>query len=289
MISHVDAHHHFWQPARGDYGWLRPDVAALRALYRDFMPADLAPQLQAHGVVQTVLVQAAATEAETAFMLSLATSNNFIGGVVGWVDLADAGAASTLARWAEQHPKLKGVRPMLQDIADIDWIARAPHPSAVAALQRLGLRFDALVKPQHLGALLQFVKAWPQLPVVIDHAAKPQLADGWKAPWAEGWRRQIAELAAHPQVCCKFSGLLTEAPPSSGADTLRPVWEHLLQCFGPQRLMWGSDWPVVNLARDYAGWVDISNQLIGELSGDEQASVCRLCATRFYALEHPPE
>ncbi|MDM0116508.1 amidohydrolase family protein [Variovorax sp. J22R133] len=287
MIQRIDAHQHFWQPARGDYGWLRPDVPALHALYRDFMPEDLVGHLQAQGVVQTVLVQAAASEAETDFLLALAETNNFVGGVVGWVDLSHADAASTLAKWSDGHAKFKGVRPMLQDLADTDWIAHAPHPAAIEALQRLGLRFDALVKPPHLGALLHFVQAWPDLPVVIDHAAKPQLAEGWNAPWAEAWRRQMAELAAYPQVCCKLSGLLTEAPPSAGADALRPVWDHLLQCFGPERLMWGSDWPVLNLASDYASWVAISDVLVRELAPDEQASVRQGCATRFYGLPTP--
>jgi L-fuconolactonase len=283
-IHRIDAHQHFWQPARADYGWLRADDPELAPLYRDFMPADLQATLQAHDVTQTVLVQAAPSEAETDFMLGLAASSAFVGGVVGWVDLSRIESASTLARWAEQHPRLKGVRPMLQDIAAPDWIAHAPHADAVRAMQRLGLRFDALVKPQHLGALLQFVQAWPELPVVIDHAAKPQLVDGWDAGWAGLWRRQMAELAAHPQVFCKLSGLLTEAPASAGADELRPAWNHLLYCFGPGRLMWGSDWPVLNLASDYAEWVGVADSLIRELSPDEQANVWHGTAERFYGL-----
>ena len=284
-FQRIDAHQHFWRPARGDYGWLRADDPGLALLYRDFMPADLQATLQAHQVAQTVLVQAAASEAETEFMLALAESTAFIGGVVGWVDLGHAESASTLAHWVEHHPHLKGVRPMLQDLADNDWIAHAPCADTVRTMQRLGLRFDALVKPQHLGALLRFVQAWPDLPVVIDHAAKPQLRTGWAAAWADPWRRQMAELAAHPQVVCKFSGLLTEAPDSAGATELRPVWDHLLDCFGPERLLWGSDWPVLNLASDYANWVGVADSLIGELSVDERAHVWHDTALRFYDLE----
>ena len=280
----VDAHQHFWQPARGDYGWLRADVPALAPLYRDFLPADLANTLGQHGVVQTVLVQAAASEAETEFMLSLAQRHAFIGAVVGWVDLTRPGAAEALVSWHEQHPALRGVRPMLQDLADPEWIAHAPHPDALRALQRLGLRFDALVQPRHLQALLRFVRAWPELPVVIDHAAKPCLTAGWAAGWAPAWRARMAELAACPQVMCKLSGLLTEAPPGAGAATLRPVWEHLLQCFGPARLMWGSDWPVLTLAGRYADWVAITEALVGELSPDEQAALWHGSATHFYGL-----
>ncbi|MEJ8846944.1 amidohydrolase family protein [Variovorax rhizosphaerae] len=284
-IQRIDAHQHFWRPARGDYGWLRADDPGLAPLYRDFMPTDLQPTLQTHQVAQTVLVQAAESEAETEFMLSLAESTTFIGGVVGWVDLSRAESTSTLARWAERHPHLKGVRPMLQDLADADWIAHAPYADTVRTMQRLGLRFDALVKPQHLSGLLRFVQAWPDLPVVIDHAAKPQLRAGWNADWAGSWRRQMAELAAHPQVVCKFSGLLTEAPEAAGAAELRPVWSHLLECFGPDRLLWGSDWPVLNLASDYVNWIGVADSLIGELSVDEQASVWHDTAARFYGLE----
>ena len=283
-VARVDAHQHFWQPARGDYGWLRADVPALAPLYRDFLPADLADTLRQHGVAQTVLVQAAASEAETEFILSLAQRHAFVGAVVGWVDLSRPDAAEVLSRWHERHPALRGVRPMLQDLADPEWIDHAPHPDALRALQRLGLRFDALVQPRHLDALLRFVRAWPEVPVVIDHAAKPCLAAGWTGEWAPAWRARMAELAACPRVMCKLSGLLTEAPPGAGAATLRPVWEHLLQCFGPARLMWGSDWPVLTLAGRYADWVAISEALVAELSPDEQAALWHGNATRFYGL-----
>ncbi|HEY9064243.1 MAG TPA: amidohydrolase family protein [Burkholderiaceae bacterium] len=290
MSLRIDAHQHFWQPARGDYAWLRPDDPGLAPLLRDFLPEHLRPHLQAHGIAQTVLVQAADSPAETEFMLGLAARDDAIGGVVGWVDLSRADAAATLEGWAARHPKLKGVRPMLQDLPEADWIATAPHPDAVQAMQRLGLRFDALVKPWHLEPLLRFLQRWPELPVVIDHAAKPQLAEGWDAGWAPIWRQQMAEIARLPQVRCKFSGLLTEATPAACATAadavaaLRPVWDSLLQWFGPQRLMWGSDWPVLTLAGSYDGWVAASQSLIGELSADEQAHVWHDTAQAFYGL-----
>jgi L-fuconolactonase len=286
----IDAHQHFWQPARADYGWLRADVPALAPLLRDFWPADLQPLLARHRIAQTVLVQAAPSEAETDFLLGLAAEHSFIGGVVGWVDLGRADAVSTLQRWARQ-PKFKGVRPMLQDLAQADWIATAPHPDVLRALVSLGLRFDALVQPRHLAPLLQFVQAWPALPVVIDHAAKPQLATGWAADWADEWRQGLAALAQHPQVMCKLSGLLTEATPAdcrdvaSAAAALQPVWQHLLDRFGPARLIWGSDWPVLTLAADYAAWVAVSEALIGALPPSDQASVWAGNASRFYGLD----
>jgi L-fuconolactonase len=223
-------------------------------------------------------------------MLALASAHPFIGGVVGWVDLSRHESVATLERWAA-HPKFKGVRPMLQDLPDADWIAHAPHPDVLRALLRLKLRLDALVQPWHLDALLRFVQAWPELPVVIDHAAKPQLGLGWSADWAPMWRGRMAELAACPQVMCKFSGLLTEAAGSARRDHatavagLRPVWDNVLAWFGPERLMWGSDWPVLTLASDYAGWIAVSDTLIGELSPADQAHVWHASAARFYALE----
>jgi L-fuconolactonase len=288
MATRIDSHQHFWRPARGDYTWLRADVPALAPLVRDFMPQDLMPLLKAHAVVQTVLVQAADSEAETDFMLELAAAHETIGGVVGWVDLAKPDAAASLERMA-RHPKFKGVRPMLQDLPDDDWIARMPHRDAVQALVQLGLRFDALVKPRHLAPLLRFLKDWPQLPVVIDHAAKPPVGAHDGDVLAQ-WRKDIAALAALPQVCCKFSGLWGEAPPSThghvdaAVSAVRPVWEHLVECFGPARLMWGSDWPVLTLAGDYAGWIAVSQAFITQLSAGEQAQVWRGTAQRFYDL-----
>jgi len=288
MIQRIDSHQHFWRPARGDYTWLRADVPALAPLLRDFMPEDLAPLLQAHGVSRTVLVQAADSHAETDFMLDLAGSRDEIGGVVGWVELSRPDAAASLERMA-RHPKFKGVRPMLQDLPDDDWIARHPHLDAVSAMLTLGLRFDALVNPRHLPWLLQFAKRWPQLPMAIDHAAKPPVGAHGGEEFAR-WREDISALAALPQVCCKFSGLWTEAPPAMQRDAdavaraVRPVWEHLLEVFGPARLMWGSDWPVLTLAGDYAGWIAASEACIGGLSPHEQAEVWHGTARRFYGL-----
>jgi L-fuconolactonase len=288
MRQRIDSHQHFWRPARGDYTWLRGDVPALAPLVRDFLPAHLAPLLQAHGVERTVLVQAADSEAETDFMLELANAHDVVGGVVGWVDLASPDAVASLERMA-RHPKFKGVRPMLQDLPDDDWIARMPRPDAIRALVRLGLRFDALVKPRHLSWLVRFLKDWPQLPVVIDHAAKPPVG-AHDSEAFRAWRKDMAELAALPQVCCKFSGLWGEAPQAAHHDVdvaacaVRPVWEQLLESFGPDRLMWGSDWPVLTLAGDYAGWIAVSQACIGRLSAAEQSQIWRGTAQRFYAI-----
>lgn len=288
-LPRIDAHQHFWRLQRGDYRWLRADVPALAPIHRDVEPDDLRPLLARHNIVKTIAVQAADSEAETEHLLALARANHFIAGVVGWVDLADEACIGTLARWADK-PALKGVRPMLQDLPDHDWIATRPHPAAVRALLKHGLRFDALVQPWHLESLLRFVDAWPSLPVIVDHAAKPQLAVGWSAPWADAWRRGMRELARRPQVWCKVSGLLTEAAAparaggEAGFEAIEPVWQTLLEHFGPQRLVWGSDWPVLELAADYARWVALSERLFADLSEAERRAVWHDNAVRFYGL-----
>ncbi|MDY0747895.1 amidohydrolase family protein [Paucibacter sp. R3-3] len=280
-MQRIDAHQHFWRLDRGDYGWL---TAELAPLYRDFAPGDLQPLLQRHGVAQTVLVQAADSTAETDFMLELAASHDWIGGVVGWVDISDRASIATLERWAREHPKFKGVRPMLQDLPEDDWIATRPHADVMACIAALGLRLDALVLPRQLEPLLHFVRRHPTLPVVIDHAAKPRLDEGWSAVWAHAWRRDMAALAAHPNLMCKFSGLLTETRSSEPLPLIRPAWEDLLRWFGPQRLVWGSDWPVLNLAADYGRWVALSDSLLGDLNAADQQRVLHDNAREFYTL-----
>ena len=288
-MQRIDAHQHFWQIARGDYAWLRAEDPDVAPLVRDFMPDALAPLLRAQGVTRTVLVQATDTVAETEFMLALAAAHDVVAGVVGWVDLAGMDAAATLERLAA-NDRLKGVRPMLQDLPADDWIVAAPRPDALRTLQRLGLRFDALVKPRQLEPLARFARAWPDLPVVIDHAAKPPLASAWNDVAMQAWRRDMAALAALPHIACKVSGLLTELRPADRAsraqsiDRLRPVVDALLGWFGPGRLMWGSDWPVLTLAGGYDDWVAVSDALLGPLSADERAQVLHGTAQRFYGL-----
>lgn len=273
----VDAHQHFWRLADRNGAWPPPDLAAI---YRDFFPPDLAPTLARHGVARTVLVQSMPNEDDTRFMLGLAHAHPFIGGVVGWVDLKAPDAPARIAALAAD-PLLKGLRPMLQDLADDDWIADPALAPAVDAMLRHGLSFDALVLPRHLPALLAFAQRHPDLPIVIDHGAKPLIAAGVLEPW----RTDIARLAALPQVSCKLSGLVTEAGADWDADRLRPYVDHLLACFGPRRLIWGSDWPVLNLAADYARWLAACASLLEGLAGADRLAVFGLNALRFYRID----
>jgi len=277
MTPRIDAHQHFWRIARGDYAWLTP---ALGAIYRDFNPDDLAPHLAAHGIAASILVQAAPTPAETAFLLDLADKTPFVAGVIGWSEFAAPDAAATIARLAAR-PLLVGLRPMVQDIADDDWLARAELAPAFEAMIAHQLVFDALLKPRHLRRLIAVLERHPQLRVVIDHAAKPAIAGGADA----AWRRDIAVVAQFPEVACKLSGLVTEAPANWTVDDLRPYAEHLLTCFGAARLIWGSDWPVVNLAADYGRWISTAEQLMAGLDTSAQSRVFGGNAVAMY-LSH---
>jgi len=273
----VDAHNHVWQLERGDYGWLTPDLAPI---YRDFTLDNLRPELIEAKVGATVLVQAAPTIAETEYLLQVArASEGIVRGVVGWVDLAAAQAVPTLTRLA-RDPLLKSIRPMLHDLSDPEWILRPDVERGLSALPRLGLRFDALVKPAQLPALLRMLERHPDLQLVIDHGAKPPIAAaGWQ-PWAD----LIAAVAGHARVHCKLSGLVTEAAEGWTIDALRPYVDHLLACFGAQRLLWGSDWPVVELRGGYSRWIAATVALLGGLGEDDRAAIMGGNARRFYGL-----
>ena len=275
--GYVDAHHHVWSLARGDYGWLTPDMTEI---YRDFTLADMEPLNEAAGITATVLVQAAPTLDETHFLLKVAKeSDGLVKGVVGWVDLAGADTIPTLTRLS-RNPLLKAVRPMLQDLPDPAWILRADVGRALSAMPRLGLRFDALVRPAQLPALLPMLDRHPDLQVVIDHGAKPDIAGEMWEPWA----RSMRAAAANPKVRCKLSGLVTEAGPDWTIDTLRPYFDHLLDCFGAQRLMCGSDWPVVNLGGSYQRWYAATVALLAGLTPQERAAIMGGTARKFYGL-----
>lgn len=275
MQGSIDAHQHFWRLERGDYAWLTPD---LEPLYRDFEPEHLGPLLRAAGVERSIVVQAAPTLEETRFLLALAEATPFVAGVVGWVDLAAPDACEELTKLA-QDPALVGVRPMLQDIEPPDWMLQDALAPALACLSDLGLVFDALVRPVHLPYLRRLLEREPRLRVVVDHGAKPDIASGEFDTWA----REIEGIAADSDACCKLSGLLTEAADPT-LEGIRPWAEHLLSTFGPQRLLWGSDWPVVTLVSDYADWWHMSQRLLDPLTESERRAVLGANAARCYGL-----
>jgi len=279
-VPRIDAHQHFWRLARGDYGWLKPELGPL---YRDFEPSDLEPLLARAGVSRSIAVQAAPSASETDHLLALAGREPSIAGVVGWIDFEAPNALAELERRrATKH--LVGLRPMIQDLQDERWMLRPALRPVFDALEKHGLVFDALVRPQHLEALVELVERHPRLRLVIDHGAKPVIREG--AAWAgrARWEERLRVLAA-AGARVKLSGLLTEARPGAGFDELAPFVELLFEAFGPARVLWGSDWPVVLLAADYERWWELSLQLLRGLSGSEQARVLGGNALDFYRLE----
>lgn len=250
----IDAHQHFWLLERGDYGWLTPE---LKPLYRDFAPDHLEPILSRNGVDATILVQAAPTLAETDFLLFMAEETPFVLGVVGWVDFTAPSAPADIARLAK-HPKLVGLRPMIQNIPDDDWMLGSDLTPAFEAMIEHDLTFDALVLPRHLSRLKKLLARHPKLRTVIDHGAKPNIAAGQ----FETWANDITEIAGSTGVYCKLSGLVTEAGDTWTKSNLAPYIDHLLASFGPQRLVWGSDWPVLTLATDYDIWRNLAHSFM---------------------------
>ena len=272
----IDAHQHFWRIARGDYGWMTDQVAPIR---RDILPADLEPLARAAGVTGTVLVQAAPTLDETLFMLGLADRSPLIRGVVGWIDLT-GDVATQLSLIA--HPALRGIRPMLQDIDDTRWILQDGVIDGLRQVAGAGLRLDALITPRHLPVIGELAGRVPSLPIVVDHCAKPVFDGTDPGP---DWRRGIDALATHPQMFCKLSGLANEFGSGWSADTLRPVFDQVLSAFGPERLMWGSDWPVLELAGTYGDWLQVAQDLTATLSDADRAQVFGKTAIHFYDLD----
>jgi L-fuconolactonase len=275
-MRRIDAHQHFWQLSRDDYGWLTPNLAPI---YRDFIPDDLTPLLKREGITATVLVQAAPTEAETDFMLSLADRYDFIAGVVGWSDFTAPDASERIAGLAG-HPKLKGLRPMIQDIPEVDWMLRPELGSAYSAVIAHDLVFDALVLPRHLDNLAILLARFPEMRVVIDHCAKPEIA----ANGFDDWAPRIKALAEGSSAFCKLSGLVTEAGPDWNVEKLRPYVEHVLSVFGPHRVIWGSDWPVCTLATSYREWAEATDTLLKDCTPDERAAILGGNAVQFYRL-----
>lgn len=277
----IDSHVHFWQIDRGDYDWMMgPETESLKAIKRDFCAPDLRPQIRAAGVERILLVQAAATVAESEFLLRQARETPEVAGIVGWVAMDSPRAAGDLERLAAD-PAFKGVRPMIHDIPDIDWMLGDALTPAFEAVIQLNLTFDCLVRPVHLPNLLTLLKRHPDLRAVICHAAKPEIATGEFA----GWAGQMALLAEETSTFCKLSGLITEAGEDWSVESLRPYVEHLLAVFGPERLIWGSDWPVLTLAASYGAWWDAANLLLADVTPAGRARIFGGNASRAYRLE----
>ena len=258
----IDAHQHFWDPARADYPWM--EAAELAPIRRAFGPGDLAPLLKANGIDASIVVQCRSSLAETEEFLRIAHATPSVIGVVGWADLTDAALGDTLDRLRvlPGGAKLVGIRHQVHDEADPDWLLRGEVPRGLAAVFVRDLTYDLLVRTRELPAAIATAKAFPQGRFVLDHAAKPPIADGGSVEWSD----RIASLAACDNVWCKVSGLATEAKWTDwDAERLFPFVQHVANCFGEDRLIFGSDWPVCLLAGSY-----------GEIKGALEACLAKL-------------
>jgi L-fuconolactonase len=276
----VDAHQHFWDPARAEYPWMTVDMGSIR---RRFGPEDLAPLVARTGVDGTILVQVQASINETREFLAIAAATPLVAGVVGWVDLAAAGVPDAIAslRSGPGGERLVGLRHQVHDEPDPLWLSRPDVRRGLAAVDRAGLAYDLLVRPRELPAALEAVRALPDVRFVIDHLGKPSIRDRQLQPWAD----LIAPFGALPNVWCKMSGLVTEAEWGTWQpEDIGPFVDHALEVFGPERLLFGSDWPVCLLAATYDQVLELAERSLAHLDAVGRAAVFGGNAVAAYRL-----
>jgi L-fuconolactonase len=272
----IDAHHHMWRYGP-DYSWITPEMKAIR---RDFLPRDLEPLMHHFGIDGTVAVQARQTLEETSWLLELAAKRPVLRGVVGWVPLTDgSGVKRSLEKFAGNR-RLRGVRHVVQDEPDPRYILRPDFNEGIRALKEFGLLYDILIFERHLPAAIEFVDRHPNQTFILDHVAKPRIREKILSPWD----RNIREFAKRQNVYCKLSGMVTEADPHWTPKDLQPYIDVVLSAFGPRRLMYGSDWPVMLLAGDYERWYRTLTVAIAKLSQTEQDRIMGGTATEAYGI-----
>lgn len=274
----IDSHHHLWKYSAAEYGWINDQMSVLR---QDFLAAELQQVASESGVDGFVSVQARQIIEETDALLKIAAAEPLIRGVVGWVPLADPNVAGVLDRYTDSD-KLKGVRHVVQDEADDRFIMGDDFNRGVSLLKARNLVYDVLIFAKQLPASIEFVDRHPDLPMVLDHIAKPTIAS---AAFDSFWETNMREIAKRDHLACKFSGVATEVRDDTWTiDTIRPYWDVALEAFSPKRLMFGSDWPVCLLRTGHQQWLSVVQELASELSGDEQADFFANNAARVYQL-----
>ena len=277
----IDAHHHFWDinSSQFDYSWTQTDNN--RAIHQSFLPKDLKPHLDACGIDKTVFVQTQHNLAENQWVLNLADQNDWIVGVVGWIDLVGTDCELQIEE-LKRHPKFVGVRHITQDEPDDDFIVKQEVLRGLKLLEQHGVPFDLLFHVKHLGHASELGRQLPNLPMVIDHLAKPEIKNGN----IDNWKANFIAAARFPNIFCKLSGMITEADWQAwSTEDLRPYVDLALEHFGPERCMFGSDWPVCQLAGTYQQVHDSLAELISELSSAEQDAIWCKTAIDFYSLE----
>ncbi len=276
----IDAHQHFWRYAPAEQAWITEELGALR---RDFLPGDLIPLLERHAFEGCVAVQARASLDETRWLLELADEHPWITGVVGWVDLSSEQAQAQIES-VEDHPRLVGLRHGVQDETDDAFLLREDFGRGLALLERFDLAYDLLIHPRHLPAAIEVAARLPEQQFVLDHLAKPPIRRGGLEPWLG----ELRALAACENVACKLSGLVTEADWQGWTlDALAPFLDAALEAFGPERLMFGSDWPVCLLASSYERWYETVATWAADLTAGERDALIGGNASRVYRLATP--
>lgn len=275
----IDSHQHFWIYDHGDYPWM--ENGTLEVLRADHLPPDLICHLNNAGLDGSVVVQVRQTLEENRWMLELADAHDQVRGVVGWVDLCADDVDAQLEPYAS-HPRFCGVRHIVQDEPNVDYVLAPEFQRGIGRLQAHGMTYDVLVFPRQLHAAAELVRAFPDQPFVLDHIAKPLVKDGVMDPWAE----QIRRLASFPNITCKVSGMITEADWQGWKnEDFDRYLDVVLEAFGASRLMYGSDWPVCNLAGDYERVFSLAERFASRLSDAEQAEFWGGNAARFYGLD----
>jgi len=275
-VPTVDSHQHFWDMDRLDYPWMPEGDNVLK---RNFLPQDLEPLLKRTLVSKTVVVQEQMTNAEASFLFELADNTDFIAGVVAWVDLTDPNVGATLDEM-QQNSKFVGIRHQVHDESDPRWLLRDDVVRGLKELARRDLAYDLLLRPPHLPHIPELADKVPDLRMVVDHIAKPLVAEGVIDPWAE----DIARIAEIPGLYCKVSGMATEANPKTWQNDIKPYVAHVVECFGFDRLMWGSDWPVSLLVDTYDEIKHGAIAAVGDISHSEWAKLMGGNAIDFYRL-----
>jgi len=275
----IDSHLHLWRYNSLEYPWINDGMSILR---RDYLPADLKDQIDQAGIQGTIAVQARQTLEETRWLLELARARSFIVGVVGWVPLVDADIDRVLAEFSGET-KLRAVHHVLQDEPDDALMHHADFHRGISRLAAAGLVYDVLIYARRLASAIEFVDRHPRQPFVIDHIAKPVIA---RMSFDRLWAGQTREFARRDHGACKLSGMATEVrDPEWTTETIRPYFETVLDAFGPDRLMFGTDWPVCLLRCGYRQWVSAAEELISSLSTSDQARIMGLTAGRVYGLD----
>ena len=277
----IDAHFHLWKIGHNGCVW---PTADLTSIYRDFDLKLMESIAASAGVSSGVLVQSQEDDRDTDYLLNLAENSSFVKAVVGWVDMLSPVAIDRISN-LKKYSKFKGLRPMLQSLPEDDWILQPELDKVFCAMKQHNISFDALIKPRHLLPIAELAKRHPDLPIVIDHAAKPVISDQLPNDWCKG----MINLAGFANVYCKISGLVTEAKPQQSPESISAYIRFLLSIFGSKRLIWGSDWPVIRLAEgrvamDYSGWLDFVRRTLSDVSEDDISSIFGKNAATFYSI-----